>query len=437
MGKGKGGDVTEAIRDVASTGERVAPQLAWTDSAGAHVAVLEGRATIGSAPGVDVLVVDPAVSKLHAELELRDDGVWVRDLGSTNGTFVDRVRIASACVPPGGVMRVGRTVVSVAYGPKPTRIALWPSARFGPLLGQSSKMRELFARLAKISAMDATVSIHGETGTGKELVAEAIHQASPRKDGPFVIVDCASLPENLLEAELFGHARGAFTGAIAARAGAIEIADSGTVFLDEIGELPIAMQPKLLRVIESRTVRRLGETTPRKVDVRFVSATHRDLRTMVNVGAFREDLYFRLAVLLVDIPPLRARSEDIPLLIEHFLTDTRDEGLAAELVREASSRPWLGNVRELRNFVDRARALGANEAIASVRDVAPNPSTMNFPTIPVDRPFKEIREQWLDHLEREYLRVLLERHAHNLPAVAQAAGLDRTYVYRLVKKHDL
>jgi transcriptional regulator with GAF, ATPase, and Fis domain len=424
---------TEAIAGANASLERVTPTLVWTDKSGAHRFTLEARATIGSAEGVDVLVADPSVSRLHAEVELRADGlVAVRDLGSRNGTFVDRVRIDAAYVPPGGVMRVGRTAITVEVGQR-TRVALWAEESFGPLVGRSAAMRELFARLSKVAATDVTVLLVGETGTGKELAARGIHDASKRASGPFVVVDCAALPENLLESELFGHARGAFTGAVAARAGALEIADGGTVFLDEIGELPLPLQPKLLRAIEAREVRRLGESTYKKVDVRFVSATHRDLRSMVNAGAFREDLYFRLAVLPIALPPLRTREGDIAALVDHFLPPESATELRDDLVREAEGRPWLGNVRELRNFVDRAVALGAREA-ASSSDVV---SDSAMPPVDVSVPFKELRERWLDHLEREYVRILLERHHHNIPAAAAAAGLDRTYVYRLVKKHDL
>ncbi len=415
------------------------PQLRWSDGSGPHTSPLDGRAVAGSAAGVDVAVQDPAVSRLHVEFEARDDGVWVRDLGSRNGTFVEGVLVQSARVPDGGRVQIGSTTFTVNYESSPALVDLWPGERFGPLLGRSVAMRELFARLARVAPTDSTVLLHGETGTGKELVAEAIHASSPRAQQPFVIVDCGALPENLLEGELFGHAKGAFTGAANARAGAVETADGGTVFLDEIGEMPLAMQPKLLRAIESRTVRRVGESSYRKVNVRFISATHRDLRTMVNAGAFREDLYFRLAVLPITIPPLRQHTEDIPQLVQHFLPQNAASALPPELVRELSARPWLGNVRELRNFVERAVALGAREALAMASDARPrSPDAGAAPfAVDLEQPFKDQRERWLDHLERVYISGLLERHHWNVSAVAQAAGLDRTYVHRLIRKHDL
>ncbi len=324
--------------------------------------------------------------------------------------------------------------------------------------------------------------VRGETGTGKELVARAIHEASPRASNAFIIVDCAALPENLLDAELFGHTKGAFTGAIANRAGAIESADGGTVFLDEIGELPMSMQPKLLRVIESRMIRRLGESAHRKVDVRFLSATHRDLLTMVNAGEFREDLYFRLAVVPVLVPPLRKRPEDIEALVRHFMASNGDNGsITHEVMREVLARPWRGNVRELRNFVERALALGASQALAMTSGATPEPFQNELPTsrmaqsgaftalkippppsstqslgasagapggagmgaagaaakVAFDQAFKDFREQWVDAGEREYVQRLLLRHDRNVQAAAQAAGVDRTYIYRLIRKHGL
>jgi len=214
----------------------------------------------------------------------------VRDLGSTNGTWVDGVLVQSARIPPEGAMRLGATTLSLSLSANPSTIPLWPHDQFGPLVARSDSMRELFLLLSKYAQTSSAVLIQGETGTGKELVARAIHEASPRAEQPFVVVDCAALPETLLESELFGNARGAFTGAVAARAGAFETASGGTVFLDEIGELPITMQPKLLRVLESQTVRRLGESEHRRIDVRFIAATNRDLQSMVATGGFREDL---------------------------------------------------------------------------------------------------------------------------------------------------
>jgi transcriptional regulator with GAF, ATPase, and Fis domain len=315
-------------------------------------------------------------------------------------------------------------------------------------------MRELFMRISQYASSPAPVLVRGETGTGKELIARALHEASPRSGGPFVVVDCAALPDNLLESELFGHVKGAFTGAAGTRAGAIETGHGGTVFLDEIGEMPLTMQPKLLRAIESRTIRRVGEATHREVDVRFVAATHRDLASMVSVGAFREDLYFRLAVLPLDVPPLRERPDDVPVLVEHFLGRVRGVHVGDEAMEKLCAHPWLGNVRELRNFVDRASTVGVAHALAMLEggeapvSRRPDPPTAPrgpgggaggppLPAVPTDRPFKELREAYNDHLEREYFGGLVRKLGRNVTAIAEAAGLDRTYVNRLLRKHDL
>lgn len=416
---------------------RQRPRVRWTDAAGAHEILLSGRAAVGSAPGNEIEIADPTVSRIHAELDPREGSVWVRDLGSRNGTYVETVRVAEAQVPDGGTVVVGETALRVEQTTQRAAVDLWPSHNFGQLMGRSAVMRELFAKCNRVAALDTTVLLQGETGTGKEAVAEAIHCASARAGRPFVIVDCAALPESLLEAELFGHVRGAFTGAAASREGAFQEAEGGTVLLDEIGELPPGMQPKLLRVVEAHSVRRVGESAYRKIDVRIMAATNRDLRTMVNAGAFREDLYFRLAVVPLTVPPLRDRLEDIPLMVQHFAGPRFALLLRPELLEELALRPWPGNVRELRNFIDRVIALGEEEALALTSPATASQRTANLPEVPIDRPFKVIREEWLNHLERKYVEQLLERHSRNISTAADAAGLDRTYLHRLIRKHGL
>ena len=433
------------------------PRLVWTDEGGERAAIVEDRVVIGATSKSGIFLRDNTVSRLHAELDPREDGLWVRDLQSRNGTWIDDVRVTGGLVPDGGVLRIGTTSIRVTYGPADSApVDVWPSSTFGPLLGESPKMRELFALLALIAKSEASALIQGETGTGKELVARAIHDASARKAGPFVVVDCAALAESVLDAELFGHARGAFTGAVGQRAGAFEAADGGTVFLDEIGEVPLALQPKLLRVIESRTVRRVGEVEHRAIDVRFVSATHRDLLAMVSQGLFREDLYFRLSVLPATLPPLRERPRDVAPLIAHFAA--RSGGaltISAAEVTHLAQHPWAGNVRELRNFVERALALGLERAMQSLdggrvtlppaaaaeeapmtqrdsvegKDGPPHPS--------FDLSFREFRDAWGEDGERRYVVHLLEKHARDTTRVAAAAQIDRSYVYRLMRKYDL
>ncbi len=422
-------------------------RIRWTDRAGPQSVVISERVVVGSAEKAQLVIADATVSRIHAELDPRPDGLWVRDLGSRNGTFVRGVFVTEARLSSEREIRLGSITLEITPEAHPVTSREWEQDHFGPLLGTSRPMRRLFATLARVAATDYSILIQGETGTGKELVARAIHDASPRRDKPFVVVDCAAIPETLFESQLFGHARGAFTGAVSARVGDVEAADGGTLFLDEAGELPASMQPKLLRMLESRTVRRVGETEPRKVDIRIVSATHRDLLAMVNAGTFREDLYFRLASVPVNVPPLRDRLEDVPLLARRFLPPGHDGVLPADLTTELTTRRWSGNVRELRNFVERAVALGVGEALALHRaderssepkqaassdaSLPPNP----FATIPLDQLYKDFREQWMDHGERVYLEKILAAHGGNVASAAQRAGLDRTHVYRLLRKY--
>jgi two-component system, NtrC family, response regulator GlrR len=430
------------------------PQLRWSDTSGSHSFAMGRHLVMGSAENADAVIQDESVSRLHANLELRDDGVWIRDLGSRNGTYIDGIKVIEARVPDNATISLGSARVTLHYDQLITDVPVWPTESFGPMVGRSLAMRELFAQLHRVAQSDSTVLILGETGTGKELVARAVHASSPRASRPFIVVDCGALSESLLEAELFGHSRGAFTGASSARVGVIEAAEGGTVFLDEIGEMPLSMQPRLLRALEGHTVRRVGENEHRHVNVRFLAATHRDLPAMVNAGNFREDLFFRLSVVPVYVPPLRKRLEDIGLLAERLMPDRSQSRLSPELLRVLTSRVWLGNVRELRNFLERAAALGAREALAMadpkprelpaptppvpvpVPSIVP-PSGQALPTVAATESFKTIRDRWMDHLEREYMRSMIGIHGRDTGAIAQASGLDRSYIYRLIKKHEL
>ncbi|MBS1121092.1 MAG: sigma54 specific transcriptional regulator, Fis family, partial [Deltaproteobacteria bacterium] len=312
---------------------------------------------IGARRGNDLQLSDSKVSGLHCEIRLDDRGYRLRDLDSTNGTYVSQLRINDVYISPGAVIALGGTRFKFDPLGDTVEIELSDSDRFGSMIGRSVKMREMFARLEKLAKSDATVLVTGETGVGKELVAEALHDHSPRANGPFVVLDCGSIPPNLIESELFGHERGAFTGATSSYAGAFERAHGGTVFLDEIGELPLGMQPKLLRVLERKEVRRVGGTKTIEVDLRVVAATNRDLGVEVNRGRFREDLYYRLAVARVHVPPLRDRKDDLGLLIEHILTITpggETASIAQETIDLMMKHDWPGNVRELRNVIERA-----------------------------------------------------------------------------------
>ena len=413
------------------------PHVRWTDASGKHELVIDRALVVGASPEADLVVDDPAVSRLHAELEPRKDGLWIRDLGSRNGVSIEDVVVGTARIPHKARVRIGRTELQVSYRRERANDELWPHEHFGSLVGRSVAMRRVFRQIDRVARTDLSVLVRGETGTGKELVARAVHDASPRKLGPFLVVDCGALPSHLVEAELFGHVRGAFTGADRAREGAVEAADGGTLFFDEIGELPLEVQPKLLRVLETREVRRVGETRPKPVDVRFVSATHRDLRELVNRGEFREDLYFRIAATTIIVPPLRDRLEDLDLLVGRF-APSLDVHARGALLRELGTRPWPGNVRELRNVVERTVALGAFSVTSTASREAdlPRQADGSF-DLSIDVPWKELRDSCVEDLERRYLAALLERHGRNVTAVAQAAGLARTYVHKLLKKYDL
>jgi two-component system, NtrC family, response regulator GlrR len=410
---------------------RATPVIEWSDAKGAHRHVVSSRILVGASEQSQLRIFDRRVSRTHLELEPRDDGLWVRDLGSLNGTFINDTKIERARVPDGGSIRLG-SVSLVLKRPESRKVDLWPSDRLGGMVGRSVAMRELFMRLVEFARSPAPVLITGETGSGKELVAKAIHEQSPRCAGPFVVVDCGSLPETLLQAELFGHAKGAFTGAVANRDGAAASASRGTLFLDEIGELPLEMQPKLLRLIETGAVRRLGESQYRPVDVRVIAATHRDLQSMVADGSFREDLYYRLSVLPLEVPPLRARLEDLELLLADLLPV---KAIDVATVAAMKTYRWPGNVRELRSFTQRAALVGVKEASEMLRHR--RSPTDGLPQVSIATPFKQERERWLDHLEREYIQALMKKHDRNITKVADEAGLDRSYVHRLIKKHSL
>ena len=347
-----------------------APGSGLTQSVGLVAQVLGGqsrgasrlvgtRMTIGKAPDNHLVLGDKTVSRHHCELIREESGVRVRDLGSTNGTRIDGTLVHDAIVAPGATLRVGQIDIAIRPSARPVEVMPSEHTQFGGVIGKSLSMRSLFGVLEYMAPSNATVLLEGETGTGKDVIARAIAKEGRRKKGPFVVVDCGAVSANLLESELFGHEKGAFTGAVSARRGAFELADGGTLFLDEIGELAIDLQPKLLRALEAREIKRLGAGKVIKIDVRVIAATKAVLLEKVAQGLFREDLYFRLAVVPLRVPPLRARREDIPLLVESILhglggaaISVSDEAMSALLVRG-----WPGNVRELRNVLERASLL--------------------------------------------------------------------------------
>jgi transcriptional regulator with PAS, ATPase and Fis domain len=364
----------------------------------------------------------------------------IEDLGSTNGTMVGGYRVSSAALRPGAVIGLGKTHIRFDAGPE----ARVPSGEdgFGLLLGRSKPMLELFERLKKVSPSNATILIQGETGTGKELIAETIHNASERADGPFVVFDCARIAPSLLEAELFGHERGAFTGAHETRIGVIESADGGTVFLDEIGELPIDLQPKLLRALERQEISRIGSAKNRRLNIRILAATNRDLRAMVSQGTFREDLFYRLDVVKVQVPALRDRRADIPMLAEHFLRQLSSEQnptLPEDLVAMFASHDWPGNVRELRSAIERWVLLGKNhrlvtETMTPVRTAEGSAVSGDFD---LESSFRDVKARVVSSWERSYLEKLMSRYDGNISKAARAVRMSRNYLTELLQRYQV
>jgi DNA-binding NtrC family response regulator len=407
----------------------------------------EGTTMVGTHADNDLVLTDATVSRYHLEIRVRRDGIEVRDLDTTNGTKHGGARVGQVVLTGPARLRLGKHT-EMDVEPIDTNVDLgeWPSDRFGDVLGTTTPMKRLFALLAKAAPTEATILLQGETGTGKEAIAEAVHRHSRRSKGPFVVVDCGSIPHELIASELFGHAKGSFTGAGADKQGLIEAADHGTLFLDEIGELALDLQPQLLRVLDRRQVRRVGETQSVDVDIRVIAATHRDLRAMVKAGQFREDLYYRLAVVATFVPPLRERKADIPALATWF-AEKMGRGSFAQspaLIEQLQRHDWPGNVRELRNVVERALSLG-DAALADLGDHGRVPSSPSLdsdqkrPSNPevLDLPFKEAKAQLVEAFERDYLTALLARHHGNISRAASEAGIDRNYIHRLVKKYGL
>jgi transcriptional regulator with GAF, ATPase, and Fis domain len=405
---------------------------------------LAARMTIGKAADNDLVLADDTVSRKHCELTRVPEGVHVRDLGSTNGTKVQGARITEATVQPGVVLKVGEIELGIRATAPRAEVMPSDKKQFGGALGGSLAMRTIFGVLERIASTDATVLLEGETGTGKDVLARAIWTESTRASGPFVVVDCGAVSYSLLESELFGHERGAFTGAVAARQGAFELADRGTVFLDEIGELPLDVQPKLLRVLETKEFRRVGGNKTVRSDVRVIAATKRNLQREVAAGKFREDLYFRLAVVPVTVPSLRARRDDVPMLVEHILKAAGGAGtlsVSPDTMQALMAHDWPGNVRELRNVLERAvymaRATGSSElSLISLPMSSGGAGEGAFHFEP-GKSYRETRAKYDADFERRYVKWLLGRHANNISAAARDAKMDRKHLHDMAKKHGL
>jgi DNA-binding NtrC family response regulator len=391
--------------------------------------------TIGTLGDSDLALTDPTVSRNHAVVEEKADGYLLRDLGSTNGTFLDGVKVREAYLSAGSVIRLGQT--EIAFSPVEERIENLRSSsdRFGELVGASAAMREVFGVLERVAPTDVSVLILGETGTGKELAARALHSHSRRSERPFVVFDCGAVAPNLIESELFGHEKGAFTDAVKSRQGAFELAQDGTIFLDEIGELTPSLQPKLLRALDQREIKRVGAEQPLGINVRVIAATNKNLEKEVQAGRFREDLYYRLSVVSVFMPPLRKRKEDIEKISEHLLPGISGEmrkkltGLSPEAAEALRIYPWPGNVRELKNVLERAAALSDGERI-EVRDLFLSQGKKSI-TI------EGLSGKTLEEIEKAAIHATLKSVSGNKTAAAKALGIAYSTLYEKMKKYEM
>jgi transcriptional regulator with GAF, ATPase, and Fis domain len=411
---------------------------------GKQIELDRGTYLVGKAPGCALQLSDGSVSRQHLELQVAESGIVVKDLNSTNGSFFEGARFSEVTVGAGAVITIGGTELKLAPMERTHAILPSTSDHFGKLYGRSLRMREVFAVLELVAQSDVAVLIEGQTGTGKELCADAIHTHSARAKGPFVICDLAGVSRSLIESELFGHVRGSFTGADRDRVGAFEAAHTGTIFIDEVGELELEAQPRLLRALEQRKIKPVGAPNYRDVDVRVVAATNRDLREEVKAGRFRDDLYHRLAVVKVTLPPLRERKEDIAFLVGKFL-EGRDIEVPAETLALLTDYDWPGNVRELKNVLDRGTSLmGASRVLSPSLlglEVPPGAASAGGPlpgwaTIGQEG-FRDAKERLIAAWERDYVTQLLKRAGGNVSRAAREGGIDRVYLHRLMKKHNI
>jgi DNA-binding NtrC family response regulator len=409
------------------------------------------RVLVGKGPTADFKLVDPSVSRRHLALEIERGRLRVTDLGSTNGTRIDDHEIVDAYARGGEVVRIGSTALRVErLAPSPQAGSARGASGFARVIGASPAMQRLYPLCERLAASNVPVIVEGETGTGKEALAEALHEAGPRAAAPFVVFDCTTVAATLIESELFGHERGAFTGASSTRKGMFELAEGGTLLIDEIGDLDLALQAKLLRAVERSEVRRVGGAKPIKCNVRLLAATRRDLEQEVQKGRFRDDLFHRLAVARIELPPLRKRREDIPLLARHFwqALGGAEGGLTREIVEAWADRPWPGNVRELRNAVARRIALGDLDAStrhpsARGENAAPGAATSGEPgdvemadVLAMDLPFPKARRVVLDAFVRRYVTRALAASGGNVAAAAASSGVARRYFQILRDRGD-
>jgi DNA-binding NtrC family response regulator len=407
------------------------------NDAGASVTI-DGSAEVmvGQSPVCGLRLTDPTVSRRHLALEVLGDRLHLRDCGSSNGTLLGEVLLGEAFLHGGETLTLGAARVHVDRVAGVAPSAQSTGVRFGEVFGVSREMRRLYPLLERLASVDVPVLIEGETGTGKELVARALHEKGKRAAGPFVVLDCTAVSHSLIESELFGHERGAFTGAVSQRKGVFEQADGGTLFIDEIGDLELEMQPRLLRALERSEVRRLGGDRWIRCDVRIVAATRRDVDVLVQESRFRDDLFHRLSVGRVELPPLRRRRGDVLALVEHLCRDLGADmsAIAGPILSDWVRGAWPGNVRELRNAVARELALGDLQRmpVATEGTGAPGTTDDMASILALDLPFIEARQRLVDSFQRLYLERTLAAHDGNIQRAAQAAGIAPRY-FRLLR----
>jgi len=397
---------------------------------------------VGKGPSASFVLTDPAVSSEHFRLTPTDQGFHIQDLRSSNGTWLQKNCLVDAYIGNKTKIEIGYSTLRLELIGGHEEYPLSRNSGFGEMIGQSVAMRQVFAMLERAAMSDSTLLVEGESGTGKELAAENVHAFSERKDQPLVIVDCGSIQPNLVESHLFGHLKGSFTGATSNHIGAFEAAQGGTVFLDEIGELDTSLQPKLLRVLEKRQVQRLGETSYRPVDVRVIAATNRDLESEVETGQFRQDLFYRLSVLRVHLPPLRDRADDISNLANAIIQQLSPDSdpheiLSDEVVGLLRGHNWPGNVRELRNVIERLLVFPEWPAQAIKPSKNQKNTASGGQAIPLNLPFHDARALVVDQFEKEYLLAILEACKGIVAHAAKRANIPRQTFHRLLKKHGI
>lgn len=405
--------------------------------AGLHTRFSLPMVRIGTAADNDFILRDHTISRHHAEIRVTPNGWVIRDLDSTNGTYIDSLRVTEAFLVPGAKCRLGQSNISVQQRLDAISVSTPEQNQLGALVGASERIRELYGLIQAVAPTAITVLITGESGSGKELVARTLHEISGRS-GPLVIFDAAVTNPEMIRNDLFGHIKGAFTGASRTREGAFRQAHRGTLFIDEIGELPLDLQPRLLRVLENREVIPIGSDQPVPVDVRVVAATHRNLAAMVQEGTFRADLFYRLSVLPVRVPPLREIPEDIPLLVKHFLSRLNVNcGVSVEAMQALQRYPWPGNIRELRNVLERAAVL-CRRAEIRPEDLGLSEGPGAKAALEVEVPTPGSLPTSLDELkalERAMILDALARNQSNKAKAARELGISISTLWRKLKEY--